>query len=335
MPPVKKSERTGDDMLLDYHQQHRLALLNPYKSVVKTFDCTTDSILVGIKNVKSIPNTLMHKLEKKGFALHTIDKKSQLAGRAVDTELINPITGHYMSGSSSGTAINVFAGINDLGIGNDGGGSVLAPAMCVNILGFISKLIEKDRDVVVKKNTDGIVAANSLGFMSRSREILLKAIKDSIDIIPAEDYGKVLSDREYKGINTEIIAPADALAQRSELTEYLKNILKQCDVFMVTEGPVDLEGFGDSLFGHFDERTREIQKNSHKGYLRVCNIAGATAMCIPQKGLGMATLLICESTEKKVAKLLKLLEYIPEEKDELIERYFLDIDNYFNEPYEI
>ena len=49
----------------------------------------------------------------------------------------------------------------------------------------------------------------------------------------------------------------------------------------------------------------------------------------------MATLLICESTEKKVAKLLKLMEYIPEEKDELIERYFLDIDNYFNEPYEI
>ena len=96
-------------------------------------------MLVGIKNVASIPNTLMHKLEPHGFSLHTIDKKSQLAGRAIDTELINPITGHYMSGSSSGTALNVFAGINDLGIGNDGGGSVLAPAMCVNIYGFISQ----------------------------------------------------------------------------------------------------------------------------------------------------------------------------------------------------
>ena len=129
----------------NYDKQHRLALHNPYGSVVKVLDAKEDDLLVGIKNVASIPNTLMHKLEPHGFSLHTIDKKSQLAGRAVDTELINPITGHYMSGSSSGTALNVFAGINDLGIGNDGGGSVLAPAMCVNIYGFISRLIEKDR----------------------------------------------------------------------------------------------------------------------------------------------------------------------------------------------
>ena len=138
-------------------EKHELALLNPYHSVVKTFEIEEDKIAVGIKNVSSIPNTLMHKLEKCGFALHTIDKKSQLAGRAVDTELINPITGHYMSGSSSGTALNVFAGINDLGIGNDGGGSVLAPAMCVNILGFISKMIEPDRIQNLKVNTDGMV----------------------------------------------------------------------------------------------------------------------------------------------------------------------------------
>ena len=37
----------------------------------------------------------MHKLEPAGFTLHTIDKKSQLAGRAVDTQLINPISGRY------------------------------------------------------------------------------------------------------------------------------------------------------------------------------------------------------------------------------------------------
>lgn len=130
-----------------YELQHRVALLNPYGSVVRVLEPSPDSILTGIKNTATIPNSLMHKLEKYGFGLHTIDKKSQLAGRAVDTQLINPISGHVMSGSSSGTAVNVFAGINDLGIGNDGGGSVLAPAISVNIYGFISRLIEKDRGV--------------------------------------------------------------------------------------------------------------------------------------------------------------------------------------------
>ncbi|MFR0978568.1 MAG: hypothetical protein ACLSFJ_03730 [Holdemania filiformis] len=108
-------------------------------------------------------------MEPAGFTLHTIDKKSQLAGRAVDTQLINPISGRYMSGSSSGTAINVFAGINDLGIGNDGGGSVLAPAISLNIISFISKRIEADRPQQLKPNTDNITAGNSIGFMVRDK----------------------------------------------------------------------------------------------------------------------------------------------------------------------
>ncbi|MBR5207744.1 MAG: hypothetical protein IKV65_04510 [Erysipelotrichaceae bacterium] len=319
----------------NYDKQHRLALHNPYGSVVKVLDAKEDDLLVGIKNVASIPNTLMHKLEPHGFSLHTIDKKSQLAGRAVDTELINPITGHYMSGSSSGTALNVFAGINDLGIGNDGGGSVLAPAMCVNIYGFISRLIEKDRQQKAKANTDGIVAGNSLGFLARDREILFKAIEVATGVVKAEDAGVVWTDKQYPGIDSEVVEVMDANAPRGPLTEYLKETLKKCDVLVVTEGPVDLHGFGDSLFGHFDERTKAIQMEANKGYVRVCNIANATALAIPQTGLGMATLLMCESTEEKVAKLLKLSEKIEHVHDELIERYFLDLDNYFNEGYQI
>lgn len=319
----------------NYQKQHRLACHNPYGSVVQVLDAKEEDYLVGIKNVASIPNTLMHRLEPHGFSLHTIDKKSQLAGRAVDTELINPITGHYMSGSSSGTALNVFAGINDLGIGNDGGGSVLAPAMCVNIYGFISRLIEKDRKESAKANTDGIVAGNSLGFMARNREILFKAIEVATGVSKAEDTGVVFSDKKYAEFDSKVIEAMDANAPRGDLTEFLKETLCQCDVFVVTEGPVDLHGFGDSLFGHFDERTKAIQMEANKGYVRVCNIANATALAIPQKGLGMATLLMCECKEEKVAKLLKLSEKIEHVQDELIERYFLDLDNYFNDGYKI
>ena len=321
--------------MLNNHDRHRLALLDPYHSVVKCFECGEEGIYTGIKNVSSIPNTLMHRLEETGFVLHTIDKKSTLAGRAVDTDLINPITGHYMSGSSSGTALNVFAGINELGIGNDGGGSVLAPAMCVNIYGFISRLIEKDREQVLKENTDGMKSGNSIGFMARDREILFKAIRDSIGIEAAEDYGIVCSDREYEGIESRIITPEDAFAPRAQLTEYLKRILQECDVFIVREGPVDLCGFGDSLFGHFDERTKQIQKESGKGYVRVCNTAEATALAIPSVELGCATLLICESKEDKTARLLKAAEYMEDVHDELTERYFLDIGSYFMDGYEV
>ncbi|MBR2788229.1 MAG: hypothetical protein IKD94_03620, partial [Erysipelotrichaceae bacterium] len=299
------------------------------------FKCDENAIRVGIKNVSSIPNTLMHKLENTGFALHTIDKKSQLAGRAVDTELINPITGYYMSGSSSGTAINVFAGINDLGIGNDGGGSVLAPAICVNILGFISPLIERDRVQIKKVNTDGMTAGNSLGFMARERRILYKAIEDATGLKPAQECGTILSDRTYPGIESKVIEVEDALAPRVVLTEYLKGILQRCDVFIVSEGPIDLCGFGDSLFGHFDERTKKIQRDAGKGFVRVCNTAGATALAIPNGELGCATLLICESREEKVCRLLKAAECFEEIHDELIERYFLDADSYFNEGYQI
>lgn len=318
----------------NYEKQHRLAILNPYKSVVEVFDANADDYLVGIKNVASIPNTLMQKLEPHGFSLHTIDKKSQLAGRAVDTELINPISGNYMSGSSSGTAINVFAGINDLGIGNDGGGSVLAPAICVNVLGFISKKIEEDRNQEAKKNTDGIVAGNSIGFMARDRKILLKAIEASTGIKQGNDIGLVYSDKKYDNIDSKVIDIMECHSERKELTKYLENILSECDVFIVTEGPIDIEGFGDSLFGHFDERTKKIQEKANKGYVRVANIASATALAIPQTGLGMATLLMCENKVEKIEKLLKCASLIEDVHDELIERYFLNLDNYFMEGYQ-
>ena len=319
----------------DYALRHKLALLNPYKSIVKVLDADDNSYLVGIKNISSIPNTLMHKLEPYGFSLHTIDKKSQLAGRAVDTELINPITGHYMSGSSSGTAINVFAGINDLGIGNDGGGSVLAPAMCVNIYGFISKLIEKNRKEIIKSNTDGIYSGNSIGFFARDRKILFKAIEISTGISKANEIGTVFSDRDYDGLQSKIIKLMDSHAPRKDLCPFLSEILKKCDVLVLTEGPVDLEGFGDSLFGHFDSRTKKIQESANKGYLRVCNIVGATALSIPCSELGVSILLICESKSEKISKLLKVSDYIPHVVDPLIEKYFLDLHSYFNDGYQI
>ena len=65
---------------------------------------------------------------------------------------------------------------------------------------------------------------------------------------------------------------------------------------------IDLYGFGDSLFGHFDEKTKHIQNLSGKGYLRVANTAEATALVIPKKELGCAVMLLCESKKEKIEK---------------------------------
>jgi len=58
-------------------------------------------------------------------------------------------------------------------------------------------------------------------------------------------------------------------------------------------------------------------------------------MVIPGKELGCATLLMCESVREKVSRLLKAAEYIEDVHDELIERYFLDVESYFNEGYQV
>ncbi len=171
--------------------------------------------------------------------------------------------------------------------------------------------------------------------MARDKKILYRAIKAAIGITPAASSGLVFADREYPGIDAQVIAIKDPAAPRAELTDFLQEVLSRCDVFMITEGPIDLEGFGDSLFGHFDERTRNLQRAAGKGYVRVCNLAGATALSLPQSALGTATLLMCESKPDKIARLLCLGERIEEAHDELIERYFLDLNNYFIDGYEI
>ena len=44
-----------------------------------------------------------------------------------------------MTGSSSGSCINILLGINDFALGTDGGGSVLGPAMSTGLYSIMAK----------------------------------------------------------------------------------------------------------------------------------------------------------------------------------------------------
>lgn len=121
-------------------KQTFLAFLNPYQSVVTVYPNVVNeqnAIYLGVKQTSEIVPEFIEDLKQYGIYTHTIDKASH-NGRAIDIMLKNPITNHVMTGSSSGTAINVFLGINDLGLGTDGGGSVLAPAVALNLYSVIS-----------------------------------------------------------------------------------------------------------------------------------------------------------------------------------------------------
>lgn len=87
---------------------------------------------IGVKDSKEIDNKLIKKLLRNGYIWNTIDFSAD-RGRAIDIRLLNPITSKVMTGSSSGTAINVLYGLNTVGIVTDGGGSVLGPAISLNL----------------------------------------------------------------------------------------------------------------------------------------------------------------------------------------------------------
>ena len=77
-------------------------------------------ICFGVKNTSTISRSIMKNLiNTNRYVWLTIDELSS-GGRAIDINLINPITGRVMTGSSSATAINVLYGINDVGIGQMG-----------------------------------------------------------------------------------------------------------------------------------------------------------------------------------------------------------------------
>ena len=315
-----------------------LANLNPFSSVIRTFPVSEgNGLLLGVKNDFHIhPSFIQNLIDTKKYQLHTIDAMAQ-GGRAIDLKLINPITGNYMSGSSSGTAINVFLGMNDIGIGSDGGGSVLAPAMCLNLFGFISYLIDKENmNLYSKVSTDDIRFRPSLGYIAKDFEVLKEIVKVTVPLENDSSVHKIVIssiDSSNYPFEVERIDFPDIYGDRKENIQFLEQVLPTVDFLISKEGPVDVEGFGDSVFGHFDERTKQIQRKAKKGLLRVANMVGATAISIPTDELGISYLGVCESTPSKIAVMIEKMEKLVIPQDELIESYFRNSETWFRKGY--
>ncbi len=320
-----------------------LALQNPYGTVEKVFPLAINvykegsPAYVGVKNHSSIPIQLIRKLENtKKYALHTLDCNS-LGGRAVDMNIRNPLTGNPMTGSSSGTALNVFYHMNDLGIGTDGGGSILAPALSLQLFGFISASIEKEEMRKCQRiSTDGLAFSPSIGFITRDWKLMKETILSVLPFPEEQERAPhifVSEDSAVAWKEAEKIPYPSLDSDREILIQFLQDKLKKCDFMVSYEGPVDVRGMGDSVFGHFDAWTLGKQRKAGKGFIRVANMVDADAVCIPSGELGCGWVLLCEGVPKKTKSMLEFAEKLIAEKDKLLDRYFGNLDLYFERGY--
>ena len=209
------------------HKTKILAEQNLYRSVIsinknleeEAENKEKDYLTFGVKNTVDIPISLVDKLRKNSkYLFATIDKMSHI-GRSIDTDLINPLTYRCMTGSSSGTAVNILKGINDFGLGTDGGGSVLAPALSTNLYSFIGSGV----GLVTGKeslSTDSISFTGGVGVISKSFFILKDVVEDILEkkIKYSEDRIRVLIPK-----NNSIILP-DGIDMRLEIDKVIQCI---------------------------------------------------------------------------------------------------------------
>ena len=324
-----------------------LAMKNPLKSVDRVYPLAFDEIsnhdgyYFGVKNSLYLTNAMEEKLKQCSYYLHTRDQSS-FGGRAIDIDLKNPITGLPMTGSSSGTAINVFLGINDIGMGTDGGGSVLAPAVSLNLFSVIDPLLfyEERKKENEKVSTDGISFMPSIGLISRNLKLLRELYLNLRALENSNRETKILVDDEnicnlLKDENLEVSSFEGKYDnERLALIETAKRLLEKYDIIVSKEGPVDLNGFGDTVFGHYDDKTKKIQVAANKGFLRIANMANCFALTVPSGELSTAYVILCDSNNvSAIRKSFLIAESLYRENDALSERYFLNYKNYFMNGY--
>ena len=330
-----------------YAYKTMLAMKNPLKSVDRVYPLAFDEIsnhdgyYFGVKISLYLTNEMEEKLNQCSYYLHTRDQSS-LGGRAIDINLKNPITGLPMTGSSSGTAINVFLGINDIGMGTDGGGSVLAPAISLNLFSVIDPLLfqEERKKEIEKVSTDGISFIPSIGLISKNLKLLRELYLNLRALENSNRETKILVDDEnicnlLKDENLEVSSFEGKYDnERLALIETAKRLLEKYDIIVSKEGPVDLNGFGDTVFGHFADKTKKIQDAANKGFLRIANMANCFALTVPSGELSTAYVILCDSNNvSAIRKSFLIAESLYRENDALSERYFLNYKNYFMNGY--
>lgn len=347
-----------------------LAEQNLYKSVVsinnnlneEIIDKNEEVLTFGVKNTVDIPRAIVDKFRKNSeYLFLTVDNMSHL-GRSIDTDLINPLTYRCMTGSSSGTAINIIKGINDFGIGTDGGGSVLAPALSTNLYSFIGSGINL---VTGKKSlsTDSIAFSGGIGIIAKNFTVLKKATEDMLEekieskdgviriLIPKENNIKLPDgvdmreeiDKAIKFLKNKrfqfIEYNFDNIYERTVAIREIKKIFEGdlVDIILTYEGPIDLYGYDETIQRSFKGKAeKEITSNGGKALVKAINMCKCTGITIPGEKLASGFVICGKQGKEGMIKAFDLAEELDLviEKNEIFQRYFIEREK-FIEPIHI
>lgn len=290
--------------------------------------------LVGIKNTSDIDRNIIKKLVNNNkFFWHTIDKMSS-NGRAIDIDLINPLTGRVMTGSSSGTAINVFLGINDLGIGTDGGGSVIYPALSLNLYSFLGSGVNL-KSSIIKKSTDNIEFSSGIGFISRDLETLYSAVTTLIVDKCKETTFKIAvldnleQDKKINNIHKKSFVSNNFDSDdRIDIINKLNIIFNKYDILIAKEEMIDFNSYGDSIIGNFGNKSEQFQLNSNKKLGKVLNMMDLTAITVPTCEISSSYIIIAKKGYDYIRPLFEIASLLEYKENLLTKKYFNDfLDN--------
>lgn len=316
--------------------------------LINLYNTDKEHYLFGVKNTAQIPIDLVKKLSQDNkFFLHTIDKMA-CGGRAVDPDLINPLTLRVMTGSSSGGCINILAGINDLAIGTDGGGSVLAPAASTALFAIMAKGLGL-KGQQQKISTDELKFVPGIGFIAAEYQTCLAAVKKllsfpelpelnsnltialpqpgSCTLPDGQDMAELVALAEpnlakFKLNKIDLTGAAD---RKTAIRIIEAAFAAGAEIIITAEGPVDYYGYGDSVHGSW-QIGKSSQQRSGKYLMRAANLVNATALALPTNKLATALILIARPGLESGLKLLSLGLKLQNlfKRPELFKRYFIN-----------
>ncbi len=350
----------GDEYMLTVSNKIKLAQRELGKSVIRINPYLEDEVKAkhkdlkyfGVKDTDQIPKSIIAKLKKNpSYAWLTIDKGSD-KGRAIDTDLMNPITYRAMTGSSSGGPINIVKGINDFAIGTDGGGSVLAPAMSCqlpSIIGAGFGLKGKTKKI----STDKLEFQASVGVIAKRVSVLKEVMecltekrlepiewkplriaipkKNSIRCPDNSDmYERVRKHLSAIEIDAYRLEEVDmsGIEDRKKGLELIDKCFHndQVDMIVTYEGPVDVYGYGETIPQQLGEVGKSITRSHGKYLIRAANMSNTTAITIPTGELASGMVLIAKSGIDNGCYALELARKLEEtiKLPEIWKRYFIE-----------
>ena len=306
-------------------------------------------VTFGVKDTHQISKELVSRLQRiPGFLFQTLDKMSP-GGRAIDVDLINPLTGKVMTGSTSGGCVNILKGVNDLALGTDGGGSVLAPAIATGLYGVMAKGMGLMGNTL-KTSTDQLTFLPGIGVISHDYDLCRRSIQGMMDheapqglsrslvvAIPEEgavtlphgrDMASYLQPRlswDQKEITFQRVKLWEQ-DDRESLIQRARELFDHgIDILLTAEGPIDLLGTGDSVLGQWGETGAAMQQQGGKYFLKVANLINATAVTIPTGDLGVGLVLMAPQGIQQGWEVIELGAMLLKQSPvpPLFQRYFI------------